>query len=258
MQNDQIIRLKRERNAKITGIILSVIAHACALALVSVSGLKYIYPPPQEQSMLIDFTEAPELAQQPQGQEPLAEEVDLTRPVELAQRSESPYVADKPNETPQTQPDPAGDVEVPAPEPKEPALDPRASFPGMSRKDTSHTAPHAAAEAGEAFKAGQPQGNTDHGRTDGKPNAHVEGRSTVGNIPRPAYNVQESGVVVVNIWVDNYGNVVKAVPGGDGTTVLNKTLLTAARKAALETHFNMNADAPAMQEGTITYYFNLK
>lgn len=258
MQNDQIIRLKRERNAKITGIILSVIAHACALALVSVSGLKYIYPPPQEQSMLIDFTEAPELVQQPQGQEPLAEEVDLTRPVELAQRSESPYVADKPNETPQTQPDPVGDVEVPAPEPKEPALDPRASFPGMSRKDTSHTAPHAAAEAGEAFKAGQPQGNTDHGRTDGKPNAHVEGRSTVGNIPRPVYNVQESGDVIVTIWVDNYGNVVRAVPGGDGTTVTDNALWAAARKAALETHFNMSADAPAMQEGTITYHFKLK
>lgn len=258
MQNDQIIRLKRERNAKITGIILSVIAHACALALVSVSGLKYIYPPPQEQSMLIDFTEAPELVQQPQGQEPLAEEVDLTRPVELAQRSESPYVADKPNETPQTQPDPVGDVEVPAPEPKEPALDPRASFPGMSRKDTSHTAPHAAAEAGEAFKAGQPQGNTDHGRTDGKPNAHVEGRSTVGNIPRPVYNVQESGDVIVTIWVDNYGNVVRAVPGGDGTTVTDNALWAAARKAALETHFNMSADAPAMQEGTVTYHFKLK
>ncbi len=208
--------------------------------------------------MLIDFTEAPELVQQLQGQEPLAEEVDLTRPVELAQRSESPYVADKPNETPQTQPDPVGDVEVPAPEPKEPALDPRASFPGMSRKDTSHTAPHAAAEAGEAFKAGQPQGNTDHGRTDGKPNAHVEGRSTVGNIPRPVYNVQESGDVVVTIWVDNYGNVVRAVPGGDGTTVTDNALWAAARKAALETHFNMSADAPAMQEGTITYHFKLK
>ena len=72
------------------------------------------------------------------------------------------------------------------------------------------------------------------------------------------YNVQESGTVVVNIWVDNYGNVAKAVPGGDGTTVTNQALWTAARKAALETHFNMSADAPAMQEGTITYIFNLK
>ena len=210
MKNDQIIRQKRERNAKVTGILMTVAIHACALVLVSFSGLKYIYPPPRE------------------------------------------------NLTPQTKPDNFGDVDTPAPEPDKPELDPRASFPGMAKKDTAITTPHSASEAGEGFKAGQALGNTDNGRTDGKPNAHVKGRNTVGNIPRPVYNVQESGIVVVDIWVDNYGNVVKAVPGGDGTTVLDKTLYAAARKAAMETHFNMSADAPAMQEGTITYFFNLK
>lgn len=259
MHEDPTIGQARERNAKITGIAMTAVLHLCALVLVSFSGLKYIYPPPQEQSMLIDFSEEPEiLTQQQRGRQPQAEETDLTRPVELAQKSESPFEADRENLTPETQPDPFGDVETPAPEPEQPALDPRASFPGMARKDTTLTAPHGASEASENFRAGQARGNTDNGRADGKPNAHVKGRNTVGNIPRPVYNVQESGIVVVNIWVDNYGNVVKAVPGGDGTTVSNTTLNAAARKAALETHFNMSADAPAMQEGTITYYFNLK
>ena len=260
MHNDQIIRQKRERNAKVTGIVMSVAAHLCALALVSFSGLKYIYPPPQEQSVLIDFSEAPVIpTQQLQGQEPLAEEIRLDQPIELAQKSEAPFEADRENLTPQTPPDPVGDVDVPAPKQEEaPALDPRATFPGMAKKDTSLTAPHAADQPSDDFKAGQARGNTETGRTDGKPNAHVQGRSTVGNLPRPVYNVQESGIVVVDIWVDNYGNVVKAVPGGDGTTVLDKTLHAAARKAAMETHFNMSADAPAMQEGTITYSFNLK
>ena len=176
MQNDQRIAQKRERSARITGIVMSGIVHVCAVALVSFSGLKYLYPPPQEQPMLIDFSEAPEIyEQQLQGEQPLAEETDLTRPVELAQQSDSPYVADRPNETPQTQPDPAGDVEVPAVQPKEPALDPRATFPGMARKDTTLTAPHGADEATDAFKAGQAKGNTESGRTDGKPNAHVQG-----------------------------------------------------------------------------------
>ena len=80
----------------------------------------------------------------------------------------------------------------------------------------------------------------------------------MGNIPRPNYNSQENGTVVVTIWVDNYGTVQKALPGADGTTVTDKTLWAAARKAAMETHFNMSADAPALQEGTITYIFNLK
>ena len=259
MQNDRIIGQKRERNARITGIVMTVAAHLCALVLVSFSGLKYIYPPPREQSMLIDFAEAPEIpTQQLQGREPLAQEVDPDRPVELAQKSESPFEGEVENLTPKTMPDPVGDVDVPAPPKDEPALDPRAAFPGMARKDTTATTPHDAAEAADGFKAGQAKGNTETGRTDGKPNAHVQGRNTVGNLPRPVYNVQESGIVVVDIWVDNYGNVAKAVPGGDGTTVLDKTLLAAARKAALETHFNMSADAPAMQQGTITYYFNLK
>lgn len=260
MQNDQIIRQKRERNALITGIAMTVVLHACALVLVSFTGLKYIYPPPQEQSMLIDFTEVEEPAvQELTGQEPTAEEIDLERPVELVQRSESPFEGERENLTPETKPDPVGDVEVPTPEPKEePALDPRAAFPGMARKDTTLTAPHNASDGSDGFKAGQAKGNTENGRTDGKPNAHVQGRSTVGNLPRPVYDVQENGVVVVDIWVDNYGNVVKAVPGGDGTTVTDKTLWAAARKAAMETHFNMSAEAPAMQEGKITYYFNLK
>ena len=259
MQDDRIIRQKRERNARITGIVMTVAAHLCALVLVSFSGLKYIYPPPQEQSMLIDFAEAPEIpTQQLQGREPLAQEVDPGRPVELAQKSESPYEGEVENLTPQTAPDPVGDVDVPTPPQDETTLDPRATFPGMARKDTTATTPHDAAEAADGFKAGQARGATASGRTDGKPTAHVQGRNTVGNLPRSVYNVQESGIVVVDIWVDNYGNVAKAVPGGDGTTVLDKTLLNAARNAAMETHFNMSADAPAMQQGTITYYFNLK
>ena len=62
----------------------------------------------------------------------------------------------------------------------------------------------------------------------------------------------------MKIWVDQYGKVQKAVPGADGTTVTDKALWTAARNAALETGFNMSANAPALQEGTITYIFNLK
>ena len=100
MQNDQIIRQKRERNALVTGIVMTVTIHACALVLVSFTGLKYIYPPPQEQSMLIDFTEVEEpVVQELMGQEPLAEEIDLERPVELAQRSESPIEGDRENLT---------------------------------------------------------------------------------------------------------------------------------------------------------------
>lgn len=88
-------------------------------------------------------------------------------------------------------------------------------------------------------------------------NITLNGRKVVGTIAKPEYTVHESGTVVVSIWVDTYGNVVKAQPGAEGTTVDNSALWSSARKAALATHFNADADAPALQKGTITYIFKL-
>jgi hypothetical protein len=89
-------------------------------------------------------------------------------------------------------------------------------------------------------------------------NAKLAGRSVNGTLPNPVYSSQASGKVVVDVWVDNYGNVQKAVAGVEGTTVADKDLWQAARKAALGAHFNMDADAPALQKGTITYVFSMK
>lgn len=258
-------KFREERNeckAVMSGIVMTISLHLCAVLLVGGNGLKYIYPPPEEKSLLIDFSEEEtELIEQKQSERvPSSEEINLNEAVRLSQKSESPVESKTENLTPESKMDDFGDVDVPAPKEEKEELDPRAAFPGMAKKDTNITAPHSSInQEDENFKAGQPNGNTSFGSADTKPNAHVKGRKVIdGNIPRPEYNVQESGVVVVTIWVDNYGNVVRAVPGGDGTTVLNKSLYTAARNAAMNTHFNQSAEAPAMQEGTITYYFNLK
>ena len=252
-------REKRGRTSVIIGLAMTVVVHVGAVSLCSFSGLKYIWPPPQEQTFVIDFTEEEdETVRQERGLRPRSEEVDKTRPVEIVQRSESPHTVARNNLTPETRPDDFGDVSTPTPEPKEePRIDPRASFPGMAKKDTSLTAPHSARESSSTFKAGQTDGNTRKGVTDGKPNAHLKGRSVDGALPRPSYNVQKEGTVVVTIWVDNYGNVQKAVAGADGTTVTDQELWNAARKAALKTHFTMNSDAPALQQGSITYIFKL-
>lgn len=254
------MREYNEHKAKLTGVILTVVLHVCAVALVSFSGIKYLYPPPQENTFLLDFTEEEEIEQNLYGNLVRGEDVDPQEHVEIVQRSESPNESTAQNLTPETKQDSFGDVETPAPQPKEePKLDPRAAFPGMAKKDTSLTAPHSAEQAGNEFKDGQARGNTTLGATAGKPNAHLPGRTVgKGGLVKPKYSTQESGVVVVSIWVDQYGQVTKAVAGADGTTVTDKTLWQAARNAALETHFNMDGDAPVLQEGTIIYIFNLQ
>ena len=253
-------RNERERNSVITGITLTIAVHVCAAVLVSFTGIKYLYPPPPESTMLLEFEEDVVMPEQKAGREPKGEDVDPEKTIELVQRSESPTVSKKPNVTPATKPDTHGDVDVPEPPRKEePELDPRATFPGMAKKDTSITSPHTASEGSTEFKPGQPTGNVNKGNAEGKPNAHLEGREVdKAGLKKPVYTSQESGKVVVKIWVDQYGKVQKAVPGVEGTTVTDKALWTAAKNAAMETGFNMSASAPALQEGTITYIFNLK
>ena len=250
---------ERERDAKVsttTGIVLTAAVHLVVLLSCAFTGLKYIYPPPEEQTFLIDFEEdTPDpVKRQLRGRQPQAEDVDKTKPVELIQRSESPVKSDRPNKTAEAKPDDFGDVEVPAPKEE---INQNALFPGMSKKDSS-LAPHGATDPSAEFKAGHPKGNTSTGKTDGVPNAHLKGRNVLGALPRPDYSVQAEGKVVVDIWVDNYGNVTKAIAGGQGTTVSNQALWAAARAAAMKAHFNQSADAPALQQGTITYIFKLK
>ena len=250
---------EREKEAKVstmTGVVLTVAVHLVVLLSCAFTGLKYIYPPPEEQTFLIDFEEdeAQQIRRQRIGRQPQAEDINKTKPVELIQRSESPIKSDRTNKTAEAKPDDFGDVEVPTPKEE---INQNALFPGMSKKDSS-LAPHGATNPSAEFKAGHPKGNTQVGKTEGAPNAHVKGRSVLGALPRPDYAVQDEGKVVVDIWVDNYGNVTKAIAGGQGTTVSNQALWAAARAAAMKAHFNQSADAPALQQGTITYIFKLK
>ena len=94
-------------------------------------------------------------------------------------------------------------------------------------------------------------------QTAGSSNAHVKGRNIVGSLPKPSYTSQAEGIVVVQIKVDQYGSVIEATPGAEGTTTNDKELWSAARNAALKAHFNQSASAPAIQTGTLTYIFSL-
>lgn len=253
-------RKRIEDRSKVTGITLTVLLHAAALCVVSFSGLKYIYPPPEESSFLVDYTEDQEFEMKTYyGREPEGEDVDLEKDVEFVQKSESPNESLAENLTPAAKPDNFGDVETPEPpRPEEPKLDPRAAFPGMAKKDTNVTTPHTAREASSDFRAGQATGNAEGAKTEGVANAYVEGRNVnKSTLIKPKYDIQESGRIVMKIWVDIYGHVQKAIVA-DGTTISNTKLIAEARAAAMKACFDPNIDAPPLQEGTITYIYTLQ
>lgn len=263
MARQQYIR-ERERQEALSrkgGIVFTIVVHLVFLACAFFTGFTYLDPPPPEQEqILIEFDE-PEIERPRQtwnGSRPQAVKPDRTKPINLVQRSEAQSEGTKSNEAPEATVDDFGDVDINEPK-REKEIDRRALFHAADNKTQKDTlAPQTADKVTDALKAGHAQGNTRTGETSGEPNAKVAGRSVNGTLPRPSYPVQASGKVVVEIYVDNYGNVQKAVAGVEGTTVTDKNLWQAARKAALGAHFNMSADAPAMQKGTITYVFNLK
>ena len=261
MADRQYIR-ERDRQSKVsrtTGVVLTVSVHACLIACCFFSGFTYLDPPPPEkEQILIEFEEV-EIKKPKQtwrGTSPRAEVP--SKEINLVQQSQAQNLGTKTNEAPEATTGDQGDIEVPEP-PREKPIDRRALFSAADNKTEKDTlAAQTAREVTDALKAGHALGNKETGETRGEPKAKLAGRTVNGTLPRPSFGVQAEGTVVVDIWVDNYGQVQKAVAGAEGTNVTDKTLWQAARKAALGAHFNMSADAPALQKGTVTYIFKLK
>lgn len=85
----------------------------------------------------------------------------------------------------------------------------------------------------------------------------LQGRNLIGSLPKPVYNVQESGRVVVRIVVDREGRVTHAEHRLQGSTTTSSALINAAIDAARKARFNSDPNATSSQEGTITYVFDL-
>ncbi len=91
---------------------------------------------------------------------------------------------------------------------------------------------------------------------DGDGNYRLGGRKAL-NKERFVQDCNESGIVVVQIQVNQSGTVVRATPGVKGTTNSAKCLMEPAKRAALATRFNSDSKAPVKQVGTIIYQFKL-
>ena len=76
------------------------------------------------------------------------------------------------------------------------------------------------------------------------------------SLPKPPYDYQGEGKVVVEVTVDQSGRVTNARAGVTGSTTADEYLLRVAREAALKARFDVSPNTP-IQKGTITYNFKL-
>lgn len=126
--------------------------------------------------------------------------------------------------------------------------------------------------AGDDTGEGEGKGEGNQGSPDGDINSNNrQGGSAGGNgisftlngrssrsLPPPPKIHNTEGKVAVEVTVDQNGNVVSARPGVRGSTISDAALLKVAKEAAMKAKFNVKKDAPALQKGTITYFFGFE
>ncbi|MFW6218908.1 MAG: hypothetical protein ACOC3S_02195 [Bacteroidota bacterium] len=257
---------------KYRGILGTLLFHLGLVILFLIAGFHTPLPLPAEEGILVNFGNSPTgrgniepaaaepVPTEPQPEQEIPEETPMTQDFEDAPAIDTKQES-KPKETPKPEESKPKETKPEEPEEEPREVNRRALYPGKN------------ANTGQTGSEGETSGEGNQGNPFGSPDSdnHAEGNSqgTGGisfslagrnpvRLPKPEYNYQVEGKVVVEVIVDKQGNVTKATPGVRGSTTLDSYLLNVAEKAALRAKFDRKPDAPLYQKGTITYLFRLQ
>lgn len=244
-----------DKKGRLWGIIAMVLYVVLCVGLMFVTYT--ISLPETEMGILVDFGTTDRAG----GQTDLPVSQVDTRPVSPRRQNrpaeqimttddpEAPAVVEEPS--PETRP--ARPVEETAPQRE---VNQRALFPGRTEGSTSASQGSSEGEGNQGVEEGGPDGSaTAGGSGSGSSGYSLAGRYLVGQLPRPAYNADAEGRVVIRITVDREGRVTSAVYEQAGSTTNHGALVTAARTAASRARFTPSESD--IQTGTITYIFRL-
>ena len=272
--------MSNQKKGKYIGLIGASVVHIAVIALLFWIGIAV--PEPQEESGVpvllgyVDFAQgtfdSESLDSAPAEAQDLAasEAVDLEEQHLMTQTEEESVALETQNEAPK-------EIEA-KPEPTEAEKEAEAKRLAEERAEAERRKTEAAVAQrvtgafgkgtsmgskgeteGEGVE-GVVTGNADAGKKQGiggYGDFDLSGRS-IGpeGLPRPVYNVQDEGVVVVNILVNPAGQVI-GTSLNPRTNTVNPSLRKAAEDAAKKARFNA-VGGVNNQTGTITYKFNLK
>ena len=246
---------RNEKKDKGIAVAGTIVVHALVVLVLFLMAFKTPLPLPGEEGVEVDLgmmnqgmgniqPEKPAIPQaaQPQQKQEKSKDENLTQNNEDAPALEKPKTYKPKEEKPVEQP--------------QPTVNQKALFKGS---DTP--------------QAGGSEGVTGQPGDQGNPNGlagikKYEGSGGQGNGPgyslggrgakslhRPSDDFSEEGTIVVDIWVNRAGKVVRAEVATKGTTLINPSMREKAKQAALLSAFVSDPDTPEEQHGTITYNF---
>ena len=263
---------KHKRKAVIEATIVMILL----IILMFISGMTYLDPPP-ETGIAVNFgtssvgsgsLQPQKKISQPKPVQQLSQP-EITQPevkedVLTQNDEEAPVIKEKPKKNkPKPKPE-KPKPEKPKPEPKPQPdknitdiLNTVNNAPGEdTNTSTGEGDDSQAGDKGEV--SGDPNasgyyGNGGHGGSSGTGNYRLGSRKALSK-PKPKYECNEEGRVVIKISVDKSGKVIKAALD-KGSTNNAPCLVEAAKKAAMSTKWEADDKAPDTQIGKIIFNF---
>ena len=234
---------------KLIGLIVSIVAHGLLILCLLLMGLRYPDPPPPELGVEMDMGEFSDVGTDSEhaaeGGEDLSSESSYANDDnnELTQQSEDvPLVSKKTPSPTKNKKKPKDNVK---PQSEETKIDQNALFTKGRVKKGS----------GGSTGVGDGSGKGSGGEGGGSGiSFSLAGRGSK-SLPEPTATSSENGSIVVEIRVDQEGNVVFAKAVWKGTTLTDTNLWRRCEQAAKKSKFTANPDAPELQPGKITYIF---
>lgn len=259
--------MTKSKKDKVRGVLGTVLVHLGVIILLLLLGFSTPLPLPGEEGVEVNLgtdmegsgfiqPEKPEVVEKetppPKPQTEKTEEV-VTQDIEEAPFAETTEEEIQEKEL-------VEEVVKEEPVKEEPKVNPAAMYKGKSEESSQVTSEGITGKDGDQ---GKPAGSVDSkkylgqgGFGDGT-SFSLAGR-TPNFLPAPSKTFQENGTVVVQITVNKYGKVIKAIAIDKGSNTTNTSLRKLAEQAALKAVFNVKMDAAEMQRGTITYHFVVK
>ena len=234
---------------KLIGLIVSIVAHGLLVLCLLLMGLRYPDPPPPELGVEMDMGEFSDVGTDSEhaaeGGEDLSSESSYANDDnnELTQQSEDvPLVSKKTPSPTKNKKKPKDNVK---PQSEETKIDQNALFTkGRVKKGSGGST---------GVGAGSGKGSGGEGGGSGI-SFSLAGRGKK-SLPEPTATSSENGSIVVEIRVDQEGNVVFAKAVWKGTTLTDTNLWRRCEQAAKKSKFTAKPDAPELDPGTITYIF---
>lgn len=256
------MELVQDKNNTRIGLIGTILFHVVLLLFFIFFGMTYLDPPPPEEGITINFGTSDDGMGDVQPDEindapsEMAEEISETIPTEASAAEE--VMTQTAEETVDVN---TSKKETSQEKKEEEKKEPKVSNSLSEALNTMESSSKSnEGETGKAGDQGDPDGDKKSTNHTGGGNGNgvtfsLAGRSRIST-PPITNTSQDEGIVIVDIVVDAFGKVIKASPGGRGSTTTSAKLYALAKSAALKTKFNGKTGS-VDQKGHMKFIFVL-